>query len=138
MAISFLFLEHFCLDFIMFEHWIELLIIRISFGNVLIFFLSYYSIRLWMDRNNDDYNVIHSVDKGRKRMGKKKIMSRRNKIDLRIACVAHILCTNVQRSDMMSEMPFILIYYFSISRCYDVAFLFGTKSITPHQDENVY
>lgn len=34
LAIPFLFLEHFCLDFIMFEHWIELLIIRISFGNV--------------------------------------------------------------------------------------------------------
>ena len=55
-----------------------------------------------------------------------KIMSVRNKIDSRFACVAHIVCTNVQRYDMMSEMPFILIYYFSISRYMS----FFTRSIS--------
>lgn len=62
----------------------ELVLVRIPFGVFLFLFIS----TLWMD--DVDYNVVRLIDRH------KKTSSKRNKINPKIACVAHILCTNVQ------------------------------------------
>lgn len=109
--LQFLFSDCLCLDFIMFEHFV-------SYRCWLyVFRLVYFFSRLWMDKNNNDYNVIQQIKnrKDRKKKQQQPMDNQMKKNTIRM-CRTHL----VHKCTMLTWWVKCLLYWFITFQFLDI------------------